>query len=92
MANYNASTDKNRNDVITHNAQKLLVRIDFEKFDKNSNGKISLDELKSGLEASLKTEIPWEHVHKLMNKFDVSCDGYLQLEEMVSVDRFSKTS
>lgn len=65
-----------------------VARIAFEKFDDNSDGKISLEELKSGLEASLKTEISQERVQKLMDKFDVSGDGYLQLEEMVSVDQF----
>lgn len=65
-----------------------VARMAFEKFDDNSDGKISLDELKAGLEASLKTDIPQERVQKLMTKFDVSGDGYLQLEEMVSVDQF----
>lgn len=65
-----------------------VARIAFEKFDNNSDGKISLEELKSGLETSLKTEISQERVQKLMDKFDVSGDGYLQLEEMVSVDQF----
>lgn len=65
-----------------------VARLAFEKFDNNSDGNISLDELKSGLEASLKTEISQERVQKLMDKFDVSGDGYLQLEEMVSVDQF----
>jgi len=65
-----------------------VARIAFEKFDNDSDGNISLAELKSGLQASLKTEISDERVQKLMNKFDVSGDGYLQLEEMVSVDQF----
>lgn len=65
-----------------------VARLAFEKFDYNSDGKISVDELKAGLEASMKTEISQERVQKLMDKFDVSGDGYLQLEEMVSVDQF----
>jgi len=65
-----------------------VARIAFEKFDDDSDGNISLKELKSGLEASLKTEISEARIQKLMNKFDMSGDGYLQLEEMVSVDQF----
>lgn len=65
-----------------------LAKLAFDKFDDNSDGKISKDELKAGLEASLKTEISEARVQKLMDKFDVSGDGYLQLEEMVSVDQF----
>jgi len=65
-----------------------LAKLAFDKFDDNSDGKISKEELKAGLEASLKTEISEDRVQKLMDKFDVSGDGYLQLEEMVSVDQF----
>ena len=67
-----------------------VARLAFEKFDNKSDpdGKISLAELKAGLEASLKTELKEERVQKLMDKFDTSGDGYLQLEEMVSVDQF----
>jgi len=67
-----------------------VARLAFEKFDNKSDpdGKISLAELKAGLEASLKTELKEERVQKLMDKFDKSGDGYLQLEEMVSVDQF----
>lgn len=65
-----------------------IAKLAFNKFDNNSDGKISTEELKAGLEASLKTEISQERVQKLMDKFDVSGDGYLRLEEMVSVDQF----
>ena len=65
-----------------------VAKLAFEKFDKDSDGNISLKELKLGLEASLKTEVSEERVQKLMDKFDVSGDEYLQLEEMVSVDQF----
>mmetsp|Transcript_15904 Transcript_15904/g.36824 ORF Transcript_15904/g.36824 Transcript_15904/m.36824 type:complete len:392 (-) Transcript_15904:114-1289(-) len=65
-----------------------VARIAFEKFDDDSDGNISVEDLKKGLENSLKTEISQERVQKLMDKFDVSGDGYLQLEEMVSVDQF----
>ena len=65
-----------------------VAKLAFEKFDNDSDGKISLKELKLGLEASLKTELSEERVQKLMDKLDVSGNEYLQLEEMVSVDQF----
>jgi len=54
----------------------------------NADGKISRGELKLGLEASLKTELSDSRVARLMKEFDASGDGYLELDEMVSVDRF----
>lgn len=65
-----------------------VAKLAFEKFDKNQDGDISLEELKAGLEKSMKMELSNERVQKLMNEFDVSGDGSLQLDEMVSVDKF----
>lgn len=67
-----------------------VARIAFEKFDANTDGKISTEELKSGLEQSLKLDglINDDRIAKLMKEFDLSGDGYLQLDEMVSVDQF----
>jgi hypothetical protein len=65
-----------------------VAKLAFEKFDKNQDGEISLAELKAGLEKSMKMELSNERVQKLMNEFDVSGDGSLQLDEMVSVDQF----
>ena len=65
-----------------------VAKLAFEKFDKNQDGEVSLQELKAGLEKAMKTELPNERVQKLMNEFDVSGDGSLQLNEMVSVDQF----
>lgn len=65
-----------------------IARLAFDKFDNDADGKISKEELKAGLEASLKTEVSEQRIQKLMEKFDVSGDGFLQLEEMVSVDQF----
>ncbi|KAL3912950.1 MAG: hypothetical protein SGARI_000896 [Bacillariaceae sp.] len=71
-------------------AQELAnaATIAFEKFDKNNDGVITLEELKQGLEKSFKTELSEERVQKLMNEFDASGDGTLQVEEMVTVDQF----
>jgi hypothetical protein len=60
----------------------------FEKFDKNNDGEITLPELKLGLEKILKTELSDERVKIIMNDFDVSGDGKLQVNEMVTVDQF----
>lgn len=93
IARLRAMAQKLRSEAASLEAEQAeeranVARMAFEKFDDNSDGKISLDELKAGLEASLKTEISQERVQKLMDKFDVSGDGYLQLDEMVSVDQF----
>ncbi|KAG7351827.1 chloroplast import apparatus Tic20-like protein [Nitzschia inconspicua] len=71
-------------------AQELAnaATIAFEKFDKNKDGEISLQELKSGLEKILKTELSEERARTIMNAFDVSGDGKLQVDEMVTVDQF----
>jgi hypothetical protein len=60
----------------------------FEKFDKNNDGEITLEELKTGLEKILKTELSEERVKTIMLEFDVSGDGKLQVDEMVTVDQF----
>jgi hypothetical protein len=65
-----------------------VAKLAFEKFDKNQDGVISLEELKAGLEKSMKMELSNERVQKLMNEFDKSGDGSLQVDEMVSVDQF----
>jgi len=60
----------------------------FDKFDKDNDGVITLEELKEGLEKSLKTELPAERVAKLLEDFDKSGDGTLQRDEFVTVETF----
>jgi len=71
-------------------AKQLAVAAEkaFNKFDINSDGEVSLSELKLGLEKELKTEISEKRVKELMKIFDTSGDGALQLDEFVTVDRF----
>lgn len=71
-------------------AQQMAVAAEkaFKQFDTNQDGEISLAELKAGLEKVLKTELSDQRVKDLMEEFDASGDGALQLDEFVGVDRF----
>jgi hypothetical protein len=71
-------------------AQELAnaASVAFEKFDVDNDGVITLEELKRGLEKTLKTELSTERVKMIMDEFDVSGDGKLQIDEMVTVDQF----
>jgi len=60
----------------------------FRDFDINQDGNISVTELKSGLEKAFKTELSEQRVQKLMEEFDASGDGALQLDEFVGVEQF----
>jgi hypothetical protein len=60
----------------------------FRKFDTDQDGEISLNELKAGLEKAFKMELPDKRIQQLMEGFDVSGDGNLQLDEFVSVNKF----
>ena len=60
----------------------------FQKFDTNKDGTISIQELKMGLEKVFKMELPDSRVQQLMQDFDTSGDGVLQLDEFVGVDKF----
>jgi len=60
----------------------------FAKFDQNSDGVITMSELKQGLETQLQTDLSQERVEALMRKFDDSGDGKLQLEEFAGVEKF----
>lgn len=78
-----ASLEADKAKQLAEAAQKA-----FNKFDVNSDGEVSLAELKIGLEKELKTEISEKRVKELMDVFDSSGDGALQLDEFVTVDKF----
>jgi hypothetical protein len=71
-------------------AQKLadVAEKAFREFDLNEDGNISVQELKAGLEKTLKVELSDKRVQELMKEFDDSGDGALQLDEFVGVDTF----
>jgi hypothetical protein len=60
----------------------------FRKFDTDQDGEISINELKAGLEKAFKMQLPDKRIQQLMEGFDVSGDGNLQLDEFVSVNKF----
>ena len=60
----------------------------FKKFDLNNDGVITVEELKAGLEKTLKTELPEKRVAQLLEDFDTSGDGVLQLDEFATVEKF----
>mmetsp|Transcript_11592 Transcript_11592/g.25540 ORF Transcript_11592/g.25540 Transcript_11592/m.25540 type:complete len:388 (-) Transcript_11592:1239-2402(-) len=78
-----ASLEADKAQQMAQAAQKA-----FNKFDINDDGEVSLSELKIGLEKELKTEISEKRVKELMDVFDKSGDGALQLDEFVTVERF----
>jgi len=60
----------------------------FRQFDTDKDGEIDINELKSGLEKVLKTELSDKRASELMKEFDSSGDGKLQLDEFVNIDQF----
>uniref|UniRef100_A0A7S3DN04 EF-hand domain-containing protein n=1 Tax=Entomoneis paludosa TaxID=265537 RepID=A0A7S3DN04_9STRA len=67
-------------------AVALAAEKAFSKFDTNKDGEISLKELKDGLEKEFKMELSEKRVQQLMDDFDKSGDGALQLDEFVGTD------
>uniref|UniRef100_A0A7S4AQI6 EF-hand domain-containing protein n=1 Tax=Pseudo-nitzschia australis TaxID=44445 RepID=A0A7S4AQI6_9STRA len=68
--------------------ESAFAKLAFEKFDKDADGRLTIQELKSGLEKTLNIELSDDRVKKLLEEFDVNKDGYLDLEEMVTIDEF----
>jgi len=68
--------------------ESLFAKLAFERFDTNVDGKLTIDELKEGLEKTLNIQLSYSRVKRLIDEFDVNKDGYLELEEMVTIDKF----
>jgi hypothetical protein len=73
-----ASLEAEKTDEMAQAAQKA-----FQTFDTNQDGEITIEELKAGLEKTFKMIVPEARLQKLMEIFDSSGDGALQLEEFL---------
>ena len=62
----------------------------FNKFDTNKDGEISVEELRQGLNSVFGPDVALsdERAEKLLQAFDDSGDGALQLEEFKSINEF----
>lgn len=84
---------KLRAEAASLEAEKAQERADaaeraFQQFDTDKDGEIDINELKTGLERVLKTELSDKRAAELMKEFDSSGDGKLQLDEFVTIDQF----
>jgi len=68
--------------------ESMFAKLAFDKFDTNDDGKLTVDELKAGLEKTLNIQLSYDRVKRLIEEFDVNNDGFLELEEMVTIDKF----
>ena len=68
--------------------EDMFAKLAFEKFDTDVDGKLTVDELKSGLEKTLNIQLSRDRVKQLIEEFDVNNDGYLELDEMVTINKF----
>jgi len=68
--------------------ESTFAKLAFEKFDTDVDGKLTIDELKAGLEKTLNIQLSHDRVKRLIDEFDVNKDGYLELDEMVTIDKF----
>ena len=60
----------------------------FMQFDSNNDGKVSLNELRTGLENKLRMKLSQSQAKKVMELFDKDKNGSLQRDEMVSLAQF----
>lgn len=86
MEDYNHDHGHNHAEYL--HDESTFAKLAFEKFDTDVDGKLTIEELKSGLEKTLKVKLSHDRVKKLIEEFDVNKDGYLELEEMVTIDKF----
>ncbi|XP_010415182.1 PREDICTED: probable calcium-binding protein CML23 [Camelina sativa] len=56
----------------------------FQRFDKNNDGKISIDELKDVIGA-LSPNASQEETKSMMKEFDLDGNGYIDLDEFVAL-------
>ena len=63
--------------------QRLLIRKEFEKFDKDSSGFISKEELMQVLEARGIKQVTLAQVTELLKEIDVDGSGEIDYEEFV---------
>eukprot|EP01031_Cornospumella_fuschlensis_P029092 gene29092-35112_t len=71
--------------------QKVLVESLtqlFNVFDTNKDGKISVEELRDGLNNVLKESVSKDQASKILEQFDTSGDGALQIDEFKGIESF----
>jgi Chloroplast import apparatus Tic20-like/EF-hand domain pair len=62
----------------------------FREFDLNNDGSISLEELRLGLMKEMQDQVSLQQVERLMQAFDVSGDGKLQIDEFKTIEEFRR--
>ena len=70
--------------------ERVIAVLDaFKTFDTNNDGSISMEELREGLSKNFtKSAVTDELARKVMEAFDASGDGALQINELKGVDAF----
>lgn len=74
---------------VKHIESEFAKRV-FEKFDTDFDGRLSEEDLKAGIEKALKIKLSAECMVMLMNDIDIDKNGYIEVEEMVIIDKLKK--